>query len=85
VIRARFFTNGEDYRPVKFPPPHPYWCTGYTIDDEDSQAIVVAYADSEEQILEYWPDAENIDSEPAEAYVFTNRFQKPAWFISDAE
>jgi hypothetical protein len=28
-IRYRFHANADDYRPVKFPPPGPYWCSGY--------------------------------------------------------
>lgn len=80
MIRARFKVNGADYRPVKFPPPHPYWCTGYAGDG--SYAIVVAYADNEDQVREYWPEAAEIDAEPAERYIFTDRFPKPDWLIS---
>jgi hypothetical protein len=29
MIRARFHANEDDWRAVKFPPPGPYWCTGY--------------------------------------------------------
>ena len=37
--RHRFKTDLEDYRPVTFPPPGPYWCTGET----DDHSVVVAY------------------------------------------
>lgn len=77
MIRARFKANGEDWRPVKFPPPHPCWCTGYAGDE--SYSIVVAYADNEDQILEYWPEASEIDAEEVSEYVFTDRFAKPDW------
>lgn len=75
MIRARFKTSA-DYRPVHWPPPGPYWCTGYT----DDNAIVVAYAADEDEVLRFWPDATQIDAEPADSYVFTSRFPKPAWF-----
>lgn len=78
MIRARFHANADDYRPVKFPPPHPYWCSGYAGDE--SYSIIVAYADDEAQILEYWPEATEIDAEPVDGYVFTDRFAKPKWF-----
>lgn len=77
MIRARFMANSEDYRPVKFPPPHPWWCTGYTGDG--SYSIVVAYADDVNQIFEYWPEAKDIDSKEVSEYVFTDRFPKPDW------
>jgi hypothetical protein len=78
MIRARFHADPDDYRPVKFPPPHPYWCSGYAGDG--SHSIIVAYADDQEQIREYWPEATEIDAQPAESYVFTDRFAKPSWF-----
>ncbi len=77
MIRARFKANAEDWRPVKFPPQHPYWCTGYAGDM--SYSIVVAYADNEAQIREYWPEASDIDAEEASEYAFTDRFAKPEW------
>lgn len=78
MIRARFHADPDDYRPVKFPPPHPYWCSGYAGDE--SYSVVVAYVDDEDQIREYWPEATEIDAEPAEDYLFTDRFAKPKWF-----
>ena len=78
MIRCRFKANHDDPRPVKFPPPHPWWCTGYAGDD--SYSIVVAYADNEDQIKEYWPEAAELDSEETIAYFFNSRFPKPDWF-----
>lgn len=78
MIRARFKADIADYRPVKWPPPGPFWCTGY--DGEESHSIVVAYADNEDQIREFWPEANDIDSEEASEYVFTDRFPEPAWW-----
>lgn len=82
MIRARFKANSDDYRPIKWPPPGPYWCTGYAGDE--SYAIVVAYAKDETQVLEYWPEAADIDTQEASAFVFTDRFPRPDWWPEDA-
>lgn len=77
MIRARFKANIQDPRPVRYPPPHPWWVSG-TLGD-NSACIVVAYADSTEQILELWPEAKEIDVDDATEYSFTDRFPRPAW------
>lgn len=74
MIRARFF-SAVDYRPVSWPIKHPYWWAGMSGD----RYVVVAYADSEEQILELWPEAENLDYEECDDYTFTSIFSKPRW------
>ncbi len=76
MIRARFHANAEDFRPVEFPPPYPYWCTGYG----DGYSIVVAYADSEKQIKKYWPEASQIETTKEDAVTFSDRFPKPDWY-----
>lgn len=76
MIRARFKANMNDYRPVKWPVKHPYWCTGYGT----NYSIVIAYADNEAEILENWPEAQDIDIEEVEEYTFSSRFPKPDWF-----
>lgn len=75
MIRARFKANDSDYRPVNWPIKHPFWCTGYT----DDRSIIVAYADDEQEILRNWPEAEDIESEQVDDYVFTSRFPRPDW------
>jgi len=76
-IRCRFQASPEDYRPVKFPPPGPFWCTGYGI----GYSIIVAYVKDEKQITEYWPEADDIDvHEENTEIVFTSRFPKPEWW-----
>lgn len=32
------------------------------------------------KVLEFWPDAEDVNSEEVDAYSFTSRFPKPDWF-----
>ncbi len=77
MIRARFHANEADYRPVKWPVKHPFWCTGYG----DGYSIVVAYADNVEEIMENWPEATELDIEECSGYTFTSRFPKPAWLV----
>lgn len=63
MIRSRFKVNAEDPRPVHWPIKHPYWCTGYDADEDDQEyAILVAYADDEDEILRNWPDARDLES-----------------------
>jgi len=76
MIRVRFKVDEEDYRPITWPIKHPYWCTGY----DDDGAILVAYADNEEEIMRNWPEATDLDSSDRDEYVFTDRFPKPDWF-----
>jgi len=78
MIRARFKANPDDYRPVKWPPPGPYWCTGYAGDE--SHSIVVAYVAAEDQVREFWPEAKDIDCEIVDKIVFTSRFPEPTWW-----
>lgn len=75
--RYRFTTQSEDYRPIKFNPSYPYWCTGYGMDDN---AIIVAYLPKHDDLFEYWDDAVNIDFMETTKIVFTDRFPKPDWF-----
>ena len=75
MIGARFKANEDDYRPVNWPVKHPYWCTG----QGDGYSIVVAYADDVDEILTNWPEAEDIEADEADEYLFTSRFPKPDW------
>lgn len=81
MIRARFKTKEEDYRPAVWPVPHPYWCTGQGHD----YRTIVAYADDKAQILQQWPEAYDIDEEAADAYKFSDRFPKPDWLQTNHE
>ncbi len=78
MIRARFKANYDDWRPVKWPPIGPCWCTGYAGDE--SHSVVVAYVESENQVREFWPEATDIDGEPRDTIVFTDRFARPDWW-----
>lgn len=78
MLRVRFKTNGEDYRPVYWPIKYPFWCTGYAGDG--SYTILVAYVDSEQALMDLWPEAYDLDIEEVDSYTFTDRFKKPGWF-----
>ncbi len=83
-LRVRFECPVEDYRPIRWKPPGPYWCSGYVCKDEGDTPILVAYVKKEEQIKEYWPEAQNIDiMDRCKEITFTSRFPKPEWWIED--
>lgn len=78
-IRFRFDTTEEDYRPVKVPPPGPWWCSGQTWRNRKDTNILIAYAHSREEILEFWPDTIWFDDETPspEGPKFSERFPCP--------
>ena len=76
-LRVRFHASQNDYRPVKFPPPGPYWCSG----TGDDYSIIVAYVKKLSQVEKYWPEADSIDHlGNYEQIEFTERFAKPDWW-----
>lgn len=76
MIRARFYTDEDDFRPVEWPIKYPYWKSGET----DKANILIAYADSEDDIKRLWPESYDIESEEVSEMVFTSRFPKPNWY-----
>ncbi len=76
MFRIRFKANVEDPRPVNWPITHPFWITGYG----DKHSVVVAYADDEKYIKDNWPEATDLEVQPVNEYLFTDRFPKPEWF-----
>lgn len=80
LYRARFHANESDFRSINWPVKYPYWCSGYG----ENYSIVIAYVESEEEILTNWPEANNIDLEEVDKIVFTSRFKKPDWFNIDS-
>lgn len=76
MIRVRFKTKEQDYRPINWPVKHPYWCSG----SGDDFNVVISYADDEDYIMKNWPEAYDLDSEERDGYTFTDRFAKPDWF-----
>jgi hypothetical protein len=74
--RHRFHANDADPRPVTFPPPGPYWISGYG----DDYAIVVAFLPSDVEVTSLWPEASNIDTDDVDGITFTSRFPEPDWW-----
>ncbi len=77
--RYRFRANPDDYRPVFFPPPGPYWCSGWGLDPDHS--IVIAWFPDNVDLLEWWPEAEAVTTEEDRGPpTFTDRFPRPDWW-----
>ena len=78
--RVRFRANEDDFRPVTWPPPGPFWCSGYG----EGYSIVVAYVPhgySDEQVKALWPEASEIDRMQTDVPImFSDRFAKPSWW-----
>jgi hypothetical protein len=74
--RYRFQANLEDPRPVIFPPPGPWWCTGTS----DAYSTVVAYLPVDVDLKKYWPEAEDITYTDYDDIVYSDRFPKPSWY-----
>lgn len=81
TTRYRFLTAGDDYRPVSFPPPGPFWCSGYSSDD---RAVIVAFLPTGACLTEWWPDAANVDAKEVPHFSFSDRFQRPKWWSPEA-
>lgn len=82
-VRLRFCTRADDWRPLRFPPPGPYWNSGYG----DDYNIMVAYfpLNEEPTLMEYWPDAYEIDMTLECGKIrFSKRFPRPEWWADDA-
>jgi hypothetical protein len=77
--RYRFCTKAvADYRPLVFNPKYPWWCTGEAGDG--SHVTIVAYLPPDEDLLEYWDDAFDVDYQERDEITFTSRFPKPKYF-----
>lgn len=78
-VRFRFRANPDDWRPVTFPPPGPYWCSGEAGDG--SYAIVVAYLPNDgTKLREFWPEASHVTRGRTSRILFTDRFPRPSWW-----
>jgi hypothetical protein len=89
--RVRFMTTAvDDPRPVKFPPPGPFWVTGQGGWDDKEYATIVAYFPDgrEGELHDFWPEAETddwdgYDHQLRDQIEFTDRFKKPDWWSDD--
>ena len=76
--RIRFKCNPDDYRPIKWPVKHPYWCSGFS----ETHSIVISYAGDEAYIYEHWPEASDLEIQERNSYTFTDRFEEPEWLLA---
>lgn len=67
----------QDCRPLKFNPKYPWWLTG----SGEGFVTIVAYLPPEEDLYEYWDDAEEVDVQERDEITFTDRFPKPDYFV----
>lgn len=75
--RVRFYSDSDDFRPVKFPPTGPYWCSGY---DSNNRAILIAYLRKKSDLKKYWPEAEIDEWYGKITLDFSERFPPPKWW-----
>lgn len=75
--RVRFYSTEEDPRPIKFPPPGPFWVSGYT---GDYKAILIAWLPKKSDLKEFWPEAEVDEWDDPTPITFSGRFPKPEWW-----
>jgi hypothetical protein len=80
-VRHRFYSHHADSRPVRYPPPGPWWCSGSTDDENGEIQIIVAFLPEGYEIKKYWPEVGEVSfSEPYGKIVYSDRFAKPEWW-----
>lgn len=81
--RVRFKANLDDSRPIKWPPPGPFWESGFN----DEHATVVAFVTSVDQVAEFWPESngETDFVQPCERIEFSDRFDCPDYWDAEKE
>lgn len=79
--RYRFKANYDDSRPVKFPPPGPWWESGFG----DDYSIVVAYLPARVDPKKYWPEASEITFTDETEIHFSGRFPRPDWWKGEGK
>jgi hypothetical protein len=76
-FRVRFLTSSQDWRPVTWPPPGPYWYLGTT---ENHRTCLISYTRSMRELYEAWPEAENVVYSPESKIIFTHQYPEPIWW-----
>lgn len=83
--RYRFKTRTvKDFRPLKDMSRvnMPWWCTGESFNGD--YVTIVCYLPEDEDLLKYWDDAFDIESDEVEKIVYSSRFPKPDWVKDDS-
>ena len=73
---CRFRADPDDWRPVTWPPPGPYWCSGYG----ETYSVIIAYVRPGMDVRDWWPEAEDVDVTEVDELKFSSRFPKPDWW-----
>lgn len=81
--RYRFKVPGVDPRPIGWPPPGPFWISGYS----DTYVVVLAFANDLDTLTSqnHWPDAEEVEDLGVPDDLFSERFPQPSWWPIDWE
>jgi hypothetical protein len=77
--RYRFHANEKDPRPIQFPPPGPYWLSGWGVGPR-GYAVVVAWLPEHVPLQDWWPDAEQVEFTEEGPPRWFDRFPKPDWY-----
>lgn len=84
ILRMRWhlITASDDYRPVKWPPPGPYWCVGNI--DKLGFTIVTLFPEGT-AVHDYWPELLGVEPDFVQhvqegEQVFSGRFPCPHWW-----
>ena len=83
LIRYRFLTKAEDYRPLKDMEKirMPWWCTA----EGTGVSIIVCYLPLMLALHDFWPDAFDIEWEDKTEIEYTDRLVKPDWMPEPTE
>jgi len=76
-VLCNFKSPAEDFRPMGFPPPGPYWCAGL---DSDECWDIVAYVRKPKEVSMYWPEAFDIVTEVVDKIEYSDSRPRPEWW-----
>lgn len=85
--RYRFQTFAvEDNRPLIFNPKYPWWCSGYSLGGTEDKpevetSVIIAWLPIGEDLLKFWDDAFDVEFTEHPSIEFSDRFQKPSYYI----
>jgi hypothetical protein len=78
-IRYRFQANWDDPHPDRVPSPGPWWIVRQDPDEDFS--VIDAFLPQGEDLLSYWPEAEEIEiQETVAELLYSDERPQPSWF-----
>lgn len=83
LMCARFRVYSTDHRPEVWPIKHPYWIEKVGENSDGEYVVLRSYAKDIDEIMEMWPNAEDIEviTSELEKYEYSGKFPKPVWFF----